>query len=145
MTPHDYVRPLNRFIKPAHVSSRHHTPAHPSTPAVDTDPAVAHLRIGTVMAYVAERRIRWSGAYSRDGVLRLLSPDESSEIINCVRWYLSYGEGTCTSHIDYIRQTSRRLNTTRQIHQDTTRLSKHTCTPVESRPIPSLICGSARS
>jgi hypothetical protein len=30
------------------------------------------------------------------------------------------------SHIDYIRQTSRRLNTTRHIHQDSTRYSKHT-------------------
>ena len=46
------------------------------------------------------------------------------------------GRGRDTSHIDYVRQTSRRLNTTRQIHQDTTRLSKHTCTPVDSHSPP---------
>ncbi len=45
-----------------------------------------------------------------------------------------WGGGRETSHIDYVGHISRRLNTTRQIHQDTTRLSKHTCTPVESRP-----------
>jgi hypothetical protein len=61
-TPHD------RFIKTSHVSAS--TPAaHPSIRI----PAVAHLRIG-----------RQQDACSGPCSLRLLSPDESYDIINCL-------------------------------------------------------------
>jgi hypothetical protein len=88
-TPHD------RFINSQQ--------AHPSTPTLPPS-----LICGSARSWsegqldVGERGMCSSGACSRDVVwgclvqtnhLRLLSPDESSEIINCVRWYLSYTDG----------------------------------------------------
>ena len=93
MTPHilimlDSSTPHDRFIKTPHVT--HRTPAHPSTPTLRR-PAVAHLRIGTVMVRRTARR-RGTQDAEQWGLLsgcclRLLSPDESYDIINCVEWY----------------------------------------------------------
>ncbi len=64
-TTADVSTPHFRFIKTPHVSAS--TPAHPSTPTLRR-PAVAHLHGPHCQLDAGERRMRSSGAYSRDGV-----------------------------------------------------------------------------